>query len=738
MPSELILSTTKISTINSMRSKYNLCLFVGVAMLLLCNANGQTAINNFHPTSGPVSGGTVIYVTGQGFIMTGPTRSKCLFRDTSYGSLLSLENVIYNSTYLRCTMPEIYYLPSSVLVGGHYLSLSVTAGNGVQSNSAGFFVFDLATIHVFSIYPSEGVNSSRTLISITGEGFLDTSEITCKVDSTDNTKINAMFINGTFIQCVLLPYSTSARVRLEIAMNGQPSANLQPNTVNATVFTFFVTPPQIVSCQFSSSYALLFLTFDREVEIGRESEYNTTHRPDCANIFSNMTQDLIGRDANCFWYNSQQRTIVIQLTANSRVEEGSLIMLKGDNVRTRSVEYSRLASGSISISLNTEVLQPFPVLEAPSSIPYCGNFTLSAANSQHGGYQTLKYEWRIEKEIPATGDVIEDPRIVDSIPSGFTTQSTLTFPSDVFEENATYTVQLTVRNLLNITATVTVNITKLPQPAPSITIVGSQMKHVRSDKEIRLEGVAVLPECLNASGVVDYAWTIANQMGYEDLGNFTTRSAVLTLPPNSILPHSVHTATLAVSVREKVGSAVAILVTDLSNIRARINGGNHITVSYNDTIYLDGRVSEGLSTDITNDRLFSVSWTCMNTTELPATLPCLDQDGSPLNTSSTELVYTIPGATLQPGSYSFSLTLNYRGQQSTTYQMIVILPYHVPLVTLTPPLGLEAFPVHEKFTLRARIYSDFPGTAEWSTQPVVGKPIMPQLLLCTMNEVLYV
>ena len=128
----------------------------------------------------------------------------------------------------------------------------------------------------------------------------------------------------------------------------------------------------------------------------------------------------------------------------------------------------------------------------------------------------------------------------------------------------------------------------------------------------------------------------------------------------------------------------------------------------------------------------------MNTTELPATLPCLDQDGSPLNTSSTELVYTIPGATLQPGSYSFSLTLNYRGQQSTTYQMIVILPYHVPLVTLTPPLGLEAFPVHEKFTLRARIYSDFPGTAEWSTQPVVGKPIMPQLLLCTMNEVLYV
>ena len=715
-----------------MGSKYNPYLFVGVAVLLLCNVNGQTSavINDFYPTSGPVSGGTVIHVTGQGFIMTGQTRSKCLFRDANYGSLLSLENVIYNSTYLRCTMPAIYYLPSSVLVGGHYLSLSVTAGNGVQSNPADFFAFDLATMRVCSIYPTEGENSSRTLISITGEGFLDTSEITCSVDSSDNTKVNAAFINGTFIQCLLLHYSTSARVRIEIAMNGQPSANLQTASL---MFTFFVTPPEIVSCQFSSSYALLFLTFDREVEIGGESERNTTHRPGCASIFSNMTLDLIGRDANCYWYNSQQRTIVMQLTANSRVGEGSVIVLKGDNVRTRSVEYSRLASGSISISLNAEVLQPFPVLEVPGSIPYCGNFTLSAANSQHGGSRTLKYEWRIERQIAATGDVIEDPRIMDSVPSGFTAQSTLTFPSNVFEVNTTYTIQLTARNFLNITATVTVNISKQLQPAPSVNIVGSQVKRLMSDKEIRLEGAAVLPDCLNASGVVDYAWTIANQTGYEmNFDNINTQSAVLTLPPNSILPHSEHTATLAVSVRGKVGSAVAFLITDPSDIRARINGGNHITVSNNDTVYLDARVSEGL-TSLINDTLLGVSWTCMNLTDSPAILPCLDQDGRPLITSSTELVYTIPRASLQPGSYNFSLSLSYRGQQSTTYQMVVMLPYQVPLVALTPPLDLEAVPVHEKFTLHATIYSDFPGSAEWSTIPVLGKPIISQLLLCS-NE----
>ena len=708
-------------------------LFVGVATMLLCNVNGQTPplINNFYPQTGPISGGTVIDVTGQGFVMRGSARSKCLFEDPSYGSLLSIENEIYNSTYLRCTLPEISYLPNSVLVGGHMLRLSVSSGNGVRSNTVNFLIFDLATMYIDTIYPTEGVNSSRTLVSITGEGFLDTSEITCSINSNDTTKVNATFINSMFLQCLLPLYPTSARVHIDIAMNGQSTANLQPIPANATTFTFLVTAPQIVSCQFSSSYVLLYLNFDREVEIGGESEHNTTHRPDCTIVFSNSTLDLIGRDANCFWYNSQQRTIVITRTASSTVEAGSVVILQGGNIRTRLVEHSYLASGNISVSLNTKVLQPFPVLEAPGFIPYCGNLTLSGEKSQYGGSQSLKYEWRIGHNFSLTGDMIDDPSIVDLIPSGFTLQSMITIPSNVFEESVIYTVQLTVKNFLNETNAVTVNITKQPQPAPIVNIVGSRVKQVRSDKEIRLEGMAVLPECLNASEFVDYTWTISTQMGHElDLDNINTQSAVLILPPALILPLCVHTATLAVSVNGQMGSASALLVTNISSIRARINGGHYITVSDNDTIILDGKISEGLNSSITSDRLFTVTWTCMNITGLPVALPCLDQDVSPLNTSSTELVYTIPRGSLQPGTYNFSLSLNYRGLESAAYQVIFILPYAVPLVTLTPPLGLEAVPVHEKVTLHASIYSDYPGTAQWHTIDVVGKTTtMPQLLL---------
>ena len=728
-PQELELKPGASSTSIIMGSKYSL--LVGVATMLLCiNVNSQMSpvIINFYPQTGPISGGTVIDVNGQGFLVGS---SKCRFGDPSSCSLLSTENEVYNSTNLRCTLPEICYMPNSVLAGGHMLRFSITSENGVRSNTVNFLVFDLETMYIDAIYPTEGFNSSRTLVSITGEGFVDTAEITCSINSNDTTKVNATFINSTFLQCLLPFYPTSARVHIDIAMNGQPSANLQPIPANATTFTFFVTAPQLVSCQFSSSYVLLYLNFDREVEIGGKSEHNTTYRPDCAIVFSNATLDLIGRDANCFWYNSQQRTIVITLTASSTVESGSVVELQGGNIRTRLVEHSDLTSGNISVSLNADVLHPFPVLEAPGFIPYCGNLTLSGEKSQYGGSQTLKYEWKIGHNFSSTGDIIDDPSIVDFIPSGFTLQSMITIPSNVFEENVVYTVQLTVKNFLNETNTVTVNITKQPQPGPIVNIVGSQVKQVRSDKEIRLEGMAVLPECLNASGGVDYTWTISTQMGHElDLDNITTRSAVLILPPASFLPVSVHTATLAVSVNGQVGIASAVLVTNISSLRARINGGHYITVSDNDTIILNGKVSEGLTNSITSDVLFTVSWACMNITELPVVLPCLDQDGSLLNTSSTELVYTIPRGYLQAGTYNFSLSLNYRGLESAAYLVIFILPYAVPLVTLTPPPRLEAVPVHEKVTLHASIYSDYPGTAQWHTMDVVGKTTtMPQLLL---------
>ena len=697
-----------------------LTLFVGVAVLSLGNMQpppSSPVVSGFHPRTGPISGGTLIRITGEGFIATGSDRSKCNFEDTSFGSIISRENNVVNGSYMTCLLPVIDFLPLSVFVsnGQYSLSLTVTTPDGIRSEIVGFSVFDLSTVTVDSISPNEGINSTRTLITVYGSGFLNTEETSCSVDYDSRTLVPAVFINSTVLQCVLSTYPLISRVSVNVSLNGQPSANIAAVSQTATVFTFYASPPQTTTCVFGPSYASIFLSFDREVEIGGESEHNTSRSPSCSIIFSDETRMLLGLNAECSWHNSQQRSIAILLTSTSIVQVDSVMTLRGDSIRTRSVEYSRLATGNVSVSLNVQTLEPIPVLEAPVYIPFCGEFSVSAENSQHGGSRELQYEWVVFTEA---GNLVPDDSFRDYIPSGFTNQSFLTIPSNAFIGDTTYTIQLTVRNFLNTESVTLHSVTKLNEPAPIVVILGAQVKQVRTAAGTVLEGKASFPDCLNATGVVvDYSWSVHDPMGLEiDLGSTCTPGAVLMIPANSLLPSSVYTAVLEVSVGGRMGNATAQLVTEPPDIRARIDGGIEKVIGVRDVLLFDGTISEGLSSTIMNDSLFSFTWNCTNITGTD-TSPC------PLDPfeSDTNLIYIIPNATLSTGVYSFILTLKYNDIESTAYQIVHVVPYQAPRVEITPPLRLESIPVHEKLILHARVYSDYPGCAEWSSEYVVGE-----------------
>ena len=709
--------------LEEMGSKVMLCLFVGVAGLLLCNLqtlSGQEDapfLHDFMPQNGPISGGTLIHVIGNGFIMTGSTRSKCKFEDSSYGSHISADNLVHNSTYLTCTLPEIVFLPSSVLENGHRLSLSITAGDFAGSNEVYFFVYDLSAIRIIDISPNEGLNLSRTLISISGGGFFDTGEITCSLESDEQTLVPATFINSTCLQCLLPTFQTSAGIHVDVSLNGHPSANIQPASTGSTTFTFFVSRPRLVSCEFSSSYVLLFVGFDREVEIGGESDYNTTQAPDCNLIFSDETLGIIGPDAMCFWYNSQQRSVVVWLMSTTTIRINTTVSLRGDNIRTRAVEYSRLANNSITVSPSTdlEILTPVPVLELPGSIPYCGDFTATAENSQHGGPRPLEYKWSITREMgmPIQDDVY--------LPDDFTNQSSLIIPSIEFMDNTLYTIQLIVRNFLGVESTAIANVSKVNAPSPEVLILGSRVKRVVINAEVRLEAMVVLPGCLNVSGLVDYSWKIGTQMGLDlDIGSINRQSAVVVIPPYLLLPDSEYTAVITASVGRQSANASVQLVTEVLHIRARINGGIRRAVGVNDTIIFDGSISEGLNGNVTSDPQLLITWKCANITGLLESIYC-NETAFPIQYPNT-LTNDIPAGTLSTGVYNFSLTLKYLDLESSTYQVVHILPHHfIPRVAIIPPLRLESIPVHRKLVYHATVHSELPGTAKWSSEYVIGR-----------------
>lgn len=696
-------------------------LIVGGAALLLAQAPlpaysqyQAPVLLNFSPRSGPTAGGTPVSVTGEGFVDTGPGRSKCTFDDPSHGSAISETNQVHNSTHLTCVLPPVTYLPQSALVGGHYLRLSVTAGASMRSNVEQFLVFDLTQMHISAIAPNTGLNITRNMLFVYGGGYVDTGEIFCSVDG--HTLVPAAFLNTTLLHCELPTHPTAAQVRIDVYLNSHMSASVQPESQSANSFTFFVTAPEIVSCEFSSSYVKLFLTFDREIEIGGVSDYNTTQMPSCNLILDNETLHLLGDVVPCSWYNSQQRTVVITLSPTSQVIIGSVVHLRGSNIRTRAVEYSRLASGSVQVSASSQALIPIPVLEAPDYIPYCGDLIVTGERSQHGGALPLEYKWLISSNLTDAECPSQDSTFQDYVPKGFTNVSALTIPSTAFTEEIVYSLQLTVKNFLGMESTALANITKLDQPAPQALILGSPIRRVIVNAEIRLEGVAVLHECLNASGIVDYSWKIGSPTGHGeiDLGFVNTETAVLVLPPFTLTANSIFVAVLTVAVDGQSSNATVRLMTETLRIGARIVGGIHRAVGEGDVIVLDGKLSEGIDQNLTD---ISVLWHC-HIADAPQ-VPCADTLGSTLDIPS-QLVHMIPSNTLPSSHYNFTLTLTLSNLQSIAHQTIDVLPHGVPLVSLIPSTRLESVPVLRKLILEATVFTSHPGMAVWSSEYVPG------------------
>ena len=718
-------------------------------------------LDEYSPRSGPIAGGTEINVTGEGFITTGADRSKCKFELSLRGATLSEQNILHNETFLTCYLPEIEYLSASMLQGGEMVRFTITGATGSDSNSVEFFLYDLEQIQVHNISPTEGLaNSTNITLSIAGENFLSTNELTCSV--AGSYKVPARYINSSLLQCQLAPFLETAQIIIDVSMNGQAVANIAPLMENSTVFTYFASPPRIQSCRFTLSYAQLLLSFDREVEIGGEQHANDTMPTlftlSCSVIFMQETlENVIGLDSTCFWYNTQQREVVIQLSSDTSVKLGSQITIRNDTIRTRDVQYSRLASGNAVVSLpdaDSPQFLPMAIIEAPKIIPYCGNFTVSGAKSQYGGSRGLQYMWIIGTQYDENGTLIQDKILADHVPTGFTSQSVLVLSSDLFNPDflgsgsgsgvpfmlaSNFDIQLHVRNFLGFTSMARVtNITRAETAQPSVLIVGGDSRRVGISDETILEARIIPPSdaCLismqDLNEPVTYSWRIADEFGRMIDLDDNSGSSVLVLPPYSLELGSEYTATLSVEYNSIIVETSAMLITDvrLLNLIARISGGVRRSIGMSESILLDGQQSQYVNT---SSLILDITWSCAMTA---SNEECIDRNGEALSFSTDDLVQVISSGTLQPGEYNFSLTLQLMSDsqdivmlEATAYQVVVIFPFSVPRVEIIQTnnvmgMDLESVLVHNELILNVGVQSNFPGSGQWTSEYVIGKYIV--------------
>lgn len=144
--------------------------------LLLCTTLehiNAVSINSYHPSSGPITGGTVITITGENFVERGTSRSRCRFQVSGSSRRVAIINIVFNSTYMTCTMPDVSSLFKSPLMSdGANLQLFLTGANSQLSSSVSFYIFDLSFISISAVIPNQALtNSSSTYATIHGSSF---------------------------------------------------------------------------------------------------------------------------------------------------------------------------------------------------------------------------------------------------------------------------------------------------------------------------------------------------------------------------------------------------------------------------------------------------------------------------------------------------------------------------------------------------------------------------------------
>lgn len=601
-------------------------------------------------------------------------------------------------------MPALDYLED--INDGHIVQLSVTSELNTRSNSVEFLVYDVLAMVVTEFVPSEGLHYVFNTITIYGEGFIDTTEQACHISLDNANYISpATFIGEMELVCTLpaLPYSTIQTISVSL---NQQEATYIPTQNNATSFIFTVDPPMVISAKFNSPYTGLYVLFDREIEVGSVAIPKSPNILTCSVLFSLETINMLGVGAKCEWRNTQQREICVHLSKSSSVELATVLTLLGGTLRTRYENYSRLANGSINITMNSTPLIPLSVIEAPKIAPLCGCLLIDRKYSQGGGYAPLLYNW----DIHANQD-IELTSIKELFfPTGFSVQDHVCIESQVLLPDTEYYIELTVRNIFGRESSTSHSFTTSTSHFSSLFVKGGSTQKVCVHKSIELETTLINNNCLNNTIPAQYQWRIINTT---DNNIVLLNTSVLTLPPYTLQHNQVYL--IEVSTEHQNVNASVLLTTLEPCLVSSIFGGYYQEFDRSVAIFLDGSHSERLSTAVIQDPLFFAEWLCFT-----SGLPCFSQQGLQIF-PITNVTTLIPPQTLPIGNYTFTLTLRYNNTVSIAETIVHVFGDSIPLLNIAVPCCSSLHPVHTNLSLSATVYSESSGFIQWAVETVPGK-----------------
>ena len=719
-----------------------------------CGGNncGCFQLDTISPIRGPHTGGTEVTIRGAGLFFNDTDRLSfefnrdapncgapyefrvgnsvkitCRFRSADQQLLVPALPI--NQSTVRCTVPP----PNNFMLD---FIVEVRIENSPFSNPIPFFYDDYSSVSINAIMPPDLEVSSSGSISFVGSNFLNTSSQVCLVygfgqcrtdqsDSQEPLVIPATFVSESRISCQLPPADIPCQVTLRLSLDGQESGLIR---TSLTAFTYKYSSPVVESVYFSTDLSRLIIQFDRQADLSPSTSLS------CSEILDSDTFSLVGSgEAVCSWADNSQQQLVISLPRSSRVRINSPISFADGAIVTRHQLYSySVPRTPVFVDPLRNAVQPLAVLNGPSSIPACGQFTFSGAHSRFPGYGGLEYHWTVRVSDSTLANY---QQILTSIESYGLHSPEITLDSDLFIVRVEYYIQMHVVNSIGLQSEIeSIRLVKDNDPLPYVFIPGAALRVLTPNEDLVIQSTVVQPQCANSLQAYEYTWTLIKIVDQRrsitseiDLSTLKASSSSIVIPGSYLEHNTTYTLSVTVAIGgipEPIRAEVGVSVSPPS-LQAHIVGGDR-TVSQNRDIVLDGRSSVYSAT------LSSLSWSCQVVGSVDA---CYNRTESgliptPVSLPKTDFV-SFPAAYLEPDRrYVFTLGIQQEGDSSSASVTIEIAASQPPpLVEINTPTSTVA---SESVILEGFVFTAVSvELVYWESLDIVGEYELHTLHVCT-------
>ena len=195
------------------------------------------AVTGIAPTIGPLSGGTVVTITGTGFDTTGLTTVNFVPTAGALGAANAATAVsCSSSTQCIATSPA-----ATTPTGIQPADVQVTVGGLTSTaNPADVFTYDTAPI-VTGLTPSTGPITGATAVTINGTGFDTTGNTTVTFGGVATTPPGTFVTCASTTSCVVTSPATAATVVVDVVVQ-DPGGTSAVNPTDQFTYTTATTP----------------------------------------------------------------------------------------------------------------------------------------------------------------------------------------------------------------------------------------------------------------------------------------------------------------------------------------------------------------------------------------------------------------------------------------------------------------------------------------------------------------